>query len=322
MSPSSTIEQFKHKKIAVIGDVMLDRYIHGKVDRISPEAPIPIVVQRETMSVPGGAGNAAANIASLGASCDLYGVIGDDHAGRELTDVLTSKGIGTQTLVHVAARPTTVKTRVLGNHQQIVRIDHETSGALEAATTQELIQTIKNSIHNYDAILLCDYSKGVIDADLVDAIRHAAKDAGIPVLADVRPEHRDIYHNLSVITPNRKELSGMVSGPLRTIEEVKDQGLALAKSLNTNLVVTLSEDGLMVINYVTGHITHLPTKAQEVTDVSGAGDTVIATMTLALATHAELVDAATLANHAASVVVAKLGTATLTPHELEETFYG
>lgn len=319
MKPHDIIQQFAHKKIAVIGDIMLDRYVYGSVDRISPEAPIPIVMKRETQLVPGGAGNTAANVTALGAKCNLFGVIGDDLTGKELLETLKLFSIETVGLLR-DNRPTTEKTRILGNHQQIVRIDHESTRALDETVTDKLCQRLKKVLPTCDAVIVCDYAKGVIQPEIMDCIRQIAKEHNLPVLADVRPEHKAYYHDLDFITPNRKEMAGMTHAHVGSVEQAKEHGLALARELKTSVLVTMSEAGMLVIDHQSGAMTHLPTKAQEVTDVSGAGDTVIATMALGLASGANSLTAATIANHAASVVVAKLGTATLTTQELITTF--
>lgn len=319
MAATETIKQFSTQCIGVIGDVMLDRYIYGKVERISPEAPIPIVHWNETMLVPGGAGNTAANITALGAQCRLFGITGDDLTRDELIRTLETFNITTDDLI-ADKRPTTEKTRVLGNHQQIVRIDHELVRPIDDAKTDQLCYALEQHADDYSALLVCDYAKGVVSERLIACARAIAKKRNIPILADVRPEHRDMYRDLSFITPNRKELSGMVGTHIGTVDDAKEQGLSLAQKLNTALIVTMSEEGMLIIDHQSGTMTHLPTRAQQVVDVSGAGDTVIATMTLALAAGASPVEAATIANHAASCVVAKLGTATVNQVELAETF--
>lgn len=319
MNYADIIHQFSNQTIAVIGDVMLDRYIHGSVDRISPEAPIPIVEREETSVVPGGAGNAAANVSALGATCHVFGLRGNDVSGQELVATLGTAGIVTDGIL-IDDRPTTEKIRVLGNNQQIVRIDHETKAAASAKTTRKLITTLTKTIPDCSAVIICDYAKGVVTKELMDAVRTLAHKHSIPLLLDPRPEHAAWYHDLSYITPNRKEASGMIHEPIHSIDDAKMQGMALAKKLHTNLLLTMSEAGMMIVDHATGSTDHLPTKTQEVTDVSGAGDTVIATFALALATGADALTAATIANHAASVVVAKLGTATVTQDELLQTF--
>ncbi len=319
MNPNQTISHFSHQTVAVVGDVMLDRYVYGKVDRISPEAPIPIVQRQETMLVPGGAGNTSANITALGGSCCLFGVIGDDSTGQELQQTLATFGIDTAGLIK-DKRPTTEKIRVLGNHQQIVRIDHEANHELTATQIKRLVHALDQKISSCNAILVCDYAKGTITAELMDELRRLAHQHAIPLLADVRPEHKDWYHNLDYITPNRKETAGMVGQPVRSLAEAKEYGLQLAEELGSNILLTMSEDGLLLIHHHDKSVLHLPTRAQEVVDVSGAGDTVIAAFTLALTSQATPKQAATIANHAASLVVAKLGTATASQAELQETF--
>ncbi len=317
--PSSFIDQFSHQTIAVIGDVMLDQYIYGHVERISPEAPIPIVQQHEVQLVPGGAGNTAANITALGATCHLFGLHGNDKAGKDLEETLHIFGIKTDGLIK-DNRPTTVKTRVLGNHQQIVRIDHELNQAPSQASTDALCNQLKEVLPQCQAIVVCDYAKGAITRELMDYLRDIAVKLAIPLLVDPRPHHKAWYHHVTFLTPNKKETSGMVQAEVRDITDAKEQGIKLARELQSNILLTMSEEGMLVIDAQLGTVHHLPTKAQEVVDVSGAGDTVIATLALGLAAQAAPEQAAELATHAASVVVAKLGTATLTQEELRATF--
>jgi rfaE bifunctional protein kinase chain/domain len=319
MKTKTIIERFGQTSIAVIGDVILDRYIFGKVERISPEAPIPIVQWHETMIVPGGAGNAAANITSLGGAAHIFGAVGKDREAEELITTLETHQIKIDGLLTLD-RPTTEKTRVLGNHQQIVRIDHEVIRPISTDDTQNLVKQIESIVATCQAVLICDYAKGVVSNKLISLIREIAQHYSIPILADVKPENKDFYHHLDFITPNRKEAGAMAGKPIRNLGEAKTHGLDLARELETNILLTMSEEGLLLIEYENGNLHHLPTKAQEVTDVSGAGDTVIATFALALAAGADNITAATIANHAASIVVAKLGTATASKTELLETF--
>jgi D-beta-D-heptose 7-phosphate kinase/D-beta-D-heptose 1-phosphate adenosyltransferase len=269
------------------------------------------------MIVPGGAGNTAANITSLGGRTYLFGLIGLDHQAEELAAALQAHHIKPDFLV-ADNRPTTEKIRVLGNHQQIVRIDHETKRELDESLEKNLLSPLGEL--ELDAIVICDYAKGVVTASLMDQLRSLAQAKDIPILADVRPEHKNYYNDLTFITPNRRETATMIEQTIGTLEEAKTHGLLLAKNLETNILLTLSEEGLLVITFADERVVHLPTKAQEVIDVSGAGDTVIAALTLALASGAKPVDAARIANHAASVVVSKLGTATVSQMELLNTF--
>lgn len=309
------IQHFSQAKILVIGDLILDRYLFGDVDRISPEAPIPVVLERSTTIVPGGAANTAANIAALGANCTLIGVVGDDSSGSELQTALGERKIAIDGIITVS-RPTTEKMRVIGNHQQIVRIDREQVDYLTSADESLLITAISQHLSAVDAVVICDYAKGVISESLLDTVRALAHKHNIPVLADVRPEHTNWYHDLSLITPNKKELAQMTGRAVRTKDDALAVGLDLAHSLHTTLLVTLSEEGLLVIDKDSGAGVHFPTRALEVTDVSGAGDTVMAACALALANGANLEAAAEIANFAASVVVAKLGTAVVSQAEL------
>lgn len=309
------IDQFSKTPIMVIGDLMLDRYLFGHVDRLSPEAPIPVVLERETTVVPGGAANTAANIVSLGGTGIVIGVVGNDQSGQDLKDALTRIGVATSEII-TAHRPTTEKMRVIGNHQQIVRIDREQATELDLIAEDHLLDSAKKYIARVRAIVICDYAKGVISERLLTAVRKLAATHQLPVLVDVRPEHRAWYHDLTLITPNKNELASMTGQKIRTKEDALAAGLRLSQELSTNLLVTLSEEGVLVIDKDSISGVHFPTRAQEVTDVSGAGDTVIAASALALAGGAELAITAEIANYAASVVVAKLGTAVGTIAEL------
>ncbi len=313
------IGRFARQRVAVAGDVMLDRYIFGRVERISPEAPIPVVEWQSNITAPGGAANAAANCVSLGGQCAVFGVVGRDQAGRDLKAAMINRQLAEQHLRSVN-RPTTEKTRIIGNNQQIVRIDRETTADLPPAIGAALAAEISSRAESFDALIVCDYAKGVLTSELMDCLRAIAHSRAIPLLADVKPKHFETCHHLTFMTPNKKELAGMVNATVATVADAKRHGLALAKRLETNILVTLSEDGMVLVEHRAGRAIHLPTRAQEVADVSGAGDTVIATLALAMAAGADLVCAATLANHAASVVVSKLGTATVTPAELRQTF--
>jgi len=315
MTIQEIVHQFASKKILVVGDLMLNRDLFGDVDRISPEAPIPIVLEKDRKAVPGGAANAAATIAALGANCELFGIVGTDTSGTELHSILEKNRIICNGIL-TTNRPTTEKMRVMGNHQQIVRIDREETAPISDHDQKQLLSIITERALSADGLIICDYAKGVISESLIDQLRELARQHSIPILADVRPEHGAWYHDLTFITPNKKELSGLVDAKIAHKDDVTRVGPTYANQLQTNLLVTLSEEGLMTVDKANGAMHHFPALAQEVVDVSGAGDTVIATATLALASHATIDQAAEIANYAASVVVAKLGTATLTTEEL------
>jgi len=319
MTVQDVIKNFPGRRIAVVGDVMLDRYLIGQVDRVSPEAPIPIVDIKNEYTVPGGAGNTAANIAALGADCTIFAVVGDDQAAQDLGQHFSQFKIKDAGLL-VVKRPTTEKTRVVGNHQQIVRIDREEKSQLTTEETAKLCALLKKESDHMEAIVVCDYAKGVVSQELMNCLREIAQTKNIPLLADVRPEHAEYYHDLSYITPNRKETAGMVGYSVGTLEEAQRAATELAKRLKTGVLITMSEDGMLLVESDGAKSRHLATKARQVVDVSGAGDTVIATFALSLAAGADAHMAATIATHAASAVVAKLGTATVSSEELIQTF--
>lgn len=316
MTVHEIVNQFADQHVLVIGDLMLDRYLFGQVERISPEAPVPIVTQEKTTSVPGGAGNTAANIVGLAGRATLFGVIGDDLDGQELLKELTQRRIETGGIMR-DGRPTTQKTRVVGNHQHIVRIDREDARPLADTLTDQLCREIDDFSTAVDAIVMCDYAKGVMSQTVVTAVRRVCQRRQIPLLADTKPLHRDWYTDLTLITPNRKELAAMTNTAIQSLADAAAAGRMLAHKLRTNLLITLSEEGVLTIDQTTGEQRHFPTKAQEVIDVSGAGDTVIAASALALAAGADLAQAADIANHAAGVVVGKLGTAVASHAELQ-----
>lgn len=316
-APIEFISKFSETRVLVVGDVMLDRYIHGSVERISPEAPVPVVKHENSHAVPGGAANAAANISALGAHCTLIGRIGDDFAGQELAAACHKRNINLALLKN--NEPTIEKTRIIGNHQQIVRIDKETTGEPNESTNAELCARLRDEAPNHHVVIVCDYAKGVITEELIACIQEIRASHSLPVLADVKPAHKSLYRNLDYLTPNRSELSGLVYETVKTVADAHTWGTQLVNELEVNLLVTLSEHGLLLVPRH-GKPCHLPTRAQQVSDVSGAGDTVIATFALALGSGADPEIAAAIANHAASVVVGKLGTATLSVDELLASF--
>ena len=329
----SLLTAFSRSRILVIGDLMLDEFLWGKVTRISPEAPVPVVEVQRRAAYPGGAANVARNLASLGAQTSLAGVIGEDEAGRQLVDILRGEKIGTESVRATVSRPTTHKTRVcaitrqlhdhldIEDQQQIVRVDNESRAALDAASKAWLFERLRADIAMHDAIILEDYAKGLIDQELVTLVIAEAKKRGKIVAIDPNPNNPFDWSGATVLKPNRKEAFQSVGMPFSTSEDaILKAGAVLQKRHAVrNVLITLGEAGMFLLEEGQKPY-HTPTRAQDVFDVSGAGDTAIAAFTLALAAGASGIEAAEIANHAAGVVVAKLGTATLNVEELRQMF--
>ena len=314
-------------RVLVVGDVMLDQFIWGNVSRISPEAPVPVVdFQRESF-MPGGAANVARNLVSLATPAELFGAIGHDDAGHKLQKLLGEQHIGCTGLVKSSARHTSIKTRIVAHQQQVVRIDRETRDGLNGKLTGSLIAEIKLKLPRADAVIVGDYGKGVVTQPLLNEIKSLCHERGMWLSLDPKPVHHLNLSNLSLITPNRKEAFELADLPDETKNEnpFADKNLMLVAECLLNelrpavLLVTLGELGMLLCQRGQKPF-HIPTVAQEVFDVSGAGDTVIATFTLAIAAGASPIEAAILSNHAAGIVVGKRGTATTTPDELVKSF--
>jgi D-beta-D-heptose 7-phosphate kinase/D-beta-D-heptose 1-phosphate adenosyltransferase len=311
------------KKILVVGDLMLDRYILGAVNRISPEAPVPVVHVHTEKAVPGGASNVALNIGSLHGRGGVAGVIGDDADGRELSSLLTSRGVSTGAALLDPGVRTTVKTRVIAERQQIVRIDWEDAFHYSPDTLARFRQCLIEEIAEADGVIIEDYGKGVIVQEVVDTVVQAAAARKIPVGLDPKENHILDVAGITLATPNRKEAfngAGIaetrpVADPLNDEPLLKVGEILLEKWRPELLAITLGAQGMLLLERGKAPLV-VPTRAREVFDVSGAGDTVIATCVLARAAGASFVEAAEIANYAAGVVVGKLGTATCTADEL------
>lgn len=305
-------------KIMVVGDVMLDKYYYGSVTRISPEAPVPInriTVQKETL---GGAANVAHNLALLGAVTSIGGYVGDDYHGQTLFDKFTARGIDFRGLVHNGA-PTTTKLRIIGGHQQMLRLDFEEASPVTGQYAARLMSYIDQRIEEgLNAIILSDYNKGALTAELLKATITAAHNAGIPVIIDPKGIDWTKYSGADYLTPNLREIQRILPFEIQNNDEdvVKAGHYAMEKFGLKNMIITRSEAGLSLI---TGdNAVHIPTIAREVFDVSGAGDTVIAVTALALAGGLTPEEGAYLANIAAGVVVGKLGTYAVSRQELSQ----
>ncbi len=316
----------RQTRILVIGDVMLDQFIWGSVARISPEAPVPVVdFQRESF-MPGGAANVARNLTALGGNSELLGTVGADGAAEELRALLKSQRIGCRGLITSPTRQTSLKTRIVAQTQQVVRIDRESRHELPPVQTKRLIARLRAQLPHTDAVIVGDYGKGVVTQRLLNELKPLCREYGVWLSLDPKPMHQLNLTGLSLITPNRKETFALaqLDDDTRNPDPFADKKLMqaterLLRELNPALLlITLGELGMLLCQR--GQPFHIPTVAQEVFDVSGAGDTVIATFTLAIAAGATPVEAAILSNHAAGIVVGKVGTATASAAELLASF--
>ncbi|MFA5148393.1 MAG: D-glycero-beta-D-manno-heptose-7-phosphate kinase [Candidatus Omnitrophota bacterium] len=314
---NGTISKFSAAKVLVVGDLILDEFIWGDSSRISPEAPVPVVlVGRESM-MPGGAANVASNISAIGAKAYLVGVIGRDAHGRQLETILKDKGVDLEGVISDPERPTTLKTRVVARHQQVVRIDRESAKPLGETLNRELIGFIKSKINEVDGIIIEDYGKGVITPGLLKEIIPLARKHKKVITVDPKEEHISYYRGVTAITPNRKEAEAMGGIKAKDDLSLNRLGRSLMEKLKLQAaLLTLGENGMRVFQRG-GRITQIPTVAQEVFDVSGAGDTVIATFTTALCAGAKMIEAAHISNFAGGIVVGKVGVAATSQAELK-----
>ena len=314
-------------RILVVGDVMLDQFIWGSVSRISPEAPVPVLDFSRESYMPGGAANVARNLVHLETSAELFGAIGEDDAAKKLLKLLSEQHIGCDGLVKSSARHTSIKTRIVAHQQQVVRVDRETRGPLNGKISAALLAVFKKKIAKADAVIVGDYGKGVVTQPLLDEIKRICHERGVWLSLDPKPVHHLNLNGLSLITPNRKEAFELAALPddTKNADPLADKNLMLVaerllRELNPALLlITLGELGMLLCQRGQKPF-HIPTVAQEVFDVSGAGDTVIASFTLAIAAGASPVEAAMLSNYAAGIVVGKVGTATTNPAELLASF--
>jgi D-beta-D-heptose 7-phosphate kinase/D-beta-D-heptose 1-phosphate adenosyltransferase len=312
------IDHFPSTRILVVGDIILDNYIWGKVSRISPEAPVPIVnVTQEDMLL-GGAANVANNIRSLGGMVSVCGVIGHDEAGRQLLHLLQKQGILTDGLIADPSRPTTIKTRVIAHSQQVVRFDRESKERIERDAHRRIFDYVARHVgEGLDAIVISDYCKGMVTSELVRGILKLAKKHKVIVSVDPKVSHFGMYSGVTILTPNINEASIGSKIEIDNEQSLLNAGALLLKRLKCEAVlITRGEQGMSLFEHG-GRVTHIPTVAREVFDVTGAGDTVISTLTLGMAAGSTMVDAARLSNFAAGIVVGVVGTATVKPEALK-----
>lgn len=305
-------------QVACVGDLMLDRYIYGDVARVSPEAPIPVLIHRSEAAMLGAVGNVARNVASLGAQALMAGVVGADKAADEVARLIDGEGLITSHLVVARGRPTIVKSRFVASGQQLLRLDHEEDGDLDEADQAELIRSARSAISAAGAVILSDYAKGAVGKPLIDAVLAAARAVGAPVIVDPKGRSLAKYGDADLIKPNAKELALVTDLPVGNDGEVEIAlAAALANCFARAILVTRAGAGMSLA--VRGRpVAHFPGRAQAVFDVSGAGDTSIAALSVALASGASIEEAVAFAVLASGVVVGKVGTATVTPAELIE----
>jgi D-beta-D-heptose 7-phosphate kinase/D-beta-D-heptose 1-phosphate adenosyltransferase len=318
---------FRNQKIVIIGDLILDKYVYGEVDRISPEAPVPVVRVIKERHVPGGAANVAANISTLTGQAYLFGIVGDDQYKNILIDRVNELNINSNGILTDPVKQTIRKTRIIGMNQQLLRIDNEDTSYIETHLEKEFLTRL-TGINNLAAIIVSDYAKGTITRELLLQLISLAKDKEIPLIIDPKPKHKNWYKQAFLLTPNKKEAQEMSGILIQSEQDYIKAGEKLVEELSSNLIITAGAEGMYVFEKpVSGasltvrngniNITHIPTQAREVYDVSGAGDTVVAALTLALCSGASLLDAAKLANKAAGIKVGKIGTQPVSLEELQ-----
>lgn len=313
MNFSEIISQFTNKKILIIGDLILDRYIFGKVNRISPEAPVPVVEVVGESFLMGGAANVANNIIALGGGVSIAGVIGNDSAGKMLSELFQSRNIRFEG-VFTDKRPTSVKTRIIAHNQQIVRFDKEDRKKIEGKSLDNLLYYVKKAIQEHDAVIVSDYKKGVVSSILMSEVVSSSKSLGKFVSVDPKVGHFNLYKDVSLITPNVAEASQGSGVEIKDEKSLIKAGKVLIDKLPCfSVLITRGEEGMTLFKRGWGAddvtVLHFPTMAKKVFDVTGAGDTVIAAFTLAYSAGATMEASAIIANHAAGIVVGEVGTA-------------
>ena len=312
------LHRFARTTLLVVGDVMIDEFIWGRVSRISPEAPVPVVAVTSDTLLLGGAANVVNNVHSLGGRVLLTGVIGSDRMGEKMKELLAEKGIDLEGIAVEPERPTTVKTRIIAHNQQVVRFDRESLEPIHRQSQQKLLTYIDSCWDKVDGIIISDYGKGVITPGLMGFIMDKRKADDKLVAVDPKMNNFELYRGVTVLTPNSKEAEVAAGRQIRDEDSLKEVGRNLLERFASQAVlITRGEEGMILFER-TGKITKVPTVAKEVYDVTGAGDTVIGTLTLALAAGSDFAQAAVLANYAAGIVVGKVGTAIVTPEELKK----
>ncbi len=306
---------FKNARILVFGDIILDKYFHGSVTRISPEAPVPVVLKQYEKTVPGGAANVANNLQKLGAHVRLSGVVGNDNNGWLMSSILKEESIEANMIT--GDNPTVTKIRIIGEHQQICRLDVEKNSPLSELTKRELRESLLSLIAKNDLVVISDYNKGIVNVENCRLILDAASEKGIPVIIDPKKNDWELYRGAFLVTPNYKEFREICHRLQLDEDKLVKSGQHIRKKYDLkNLLITLSEKGMMLISGNSHY--HIETVKKEVFDVSGAGDTVIATLAACIGNGYDLKQSVEIANLAAGIVVGKFGTAPVTLKELQE----
>ncbi|MBN1905524.1 MAG: D-glycero-beta-D-manno-heptose-7-phosphate kinase [Deltaproteobacteria bacterium] len=316
------IDRFPSSRIMVIGDMILDEYVWGDVARISPEAPVPVVdVTSETKRL-GGATNVLNNINSLGGKCIICGVVGNDEYGSHLVDRINELGISTEGIIVDNNRQTSIKTRVVARNQQVVRYDRETKRPIDQAIMKRLLRSIEENFNDIDAIIISDYGKGVITSRMISAIKEIVSGSSVIVTVDPKPENFSHYKDVDIITPNHHEAATFCGFAINDDESLTRAGEYILDKLKCrSVLITQGKDGMTL--FESGEEPcHIPTVAQKVFDVSGAGDTVISTLSLGLASGMNRISAALISNFASGIVVGEVGTSTVTARQLKEAIKG
>ncbi len=310
------LDRFSAARVLVLGDVMLDEYVWGTVSRISPEAPVPVVAVRGESVKVGGAANVAANIGALGGQARIVGVVGNDAPAERLVHELERAGVKADGLVVDPSRYTTIKSRVVAGSQHIVRFDRESDAPLARAIRQQVLSRVQAGLAETDVLLISDYAKGVVSPPVVRSVLAGASSRGCPVAVDPKVQHMHLFRGVTVVAPNHHEAAAAVGILVRQEADLLRVGRRLLQRLRAQaILITRGEQGMSLFE-ATRPVRHIPTFAREVYDVTGAGDTVMAALALALAAGAPMAASAVLANYAAGVVVGKRGTATVSREEL------
>lgn len=307
------IDDFKGKKVGIIGDLMLDQFTYGKIERMSPEAPVSIILTKKEVFMPGGAGNTAANIVALGGEVFVIGVVGKDCAGKKLLEELKKRGIKTKGIIRYSKKPTIQKTRLLDGNKQVLRVDKEDAAPIDGATEKKILKFASLSIKKWDAIVISDYAKGTITKNLAKKIIATAKKCKKPVIADVKPKNISFFKNIDLLKINSKE-----SAEITKIDDVNESGKVIQGKLGCNVIITQGDKGMSL--FENNKIAHFSPVASQVIDVSGAGDTVVAALSMSLVSGADLKQAANISNHAAGIAIGKSGTAVAYLEELKKIF--
>lgn len=311
------IDRFPDTKVLVIGDIIMDEYIWGDVSRISPEAPVPVVEVKQETKMLGGAANVMNNIISLGGQSSLCGVIGNDPMGKDIAEIIKGLGSMTEGIIVESDRYTSIKTRIVAHNQQVVRFDRESKKEITPESIERLLDCVKKNMDSLNAVVVADYGKGVISARLMKGLREIVMDSGIILAVDPKMDNFEYYQGIDVITPNHHEAAAFSRIEIADEETLIRAGKKMLSELNCrSVLITQGKDGMTLFEE-DGEICHIPTVSRKVFDVTGAGDTVIGTICLGLASGMDLKSAAIISNFAAGIVVGEVGTSVVKAEELK-----